>query len=86
MARGPDRRVAGRRLPASDAWDVKVKPMDVAMRQEASPSRFELRLLQVCFPAYDLGELHRRLEEYRAGRLVKPAPADWTTVGRPRTA
>ncbi|WP_314246743.1 hypothetical protein [Streptomyces sp. DSM 40907] len=67
---------------APDAWDVKIKPMDVAMFREESPSRFELRLLQVSFPAYDLRELTRRLHEYAAGRSVAPAPTDWSTVGR----
>ncbi|GIG01129.1 hypothetical protein [Catellatospora citrea] len=71
---------------APDAWDVKVKPMDVAMMREAEESFFEIRLLQVCLPVYDLPELERRLAEYEAGRLVSPASTDWTTVGRPRRA
>ncbi|MBV6701871.1 hypothetical protein KV557_33020 [Kitasatospora aureofaciens] len=67
---------------APDAWDVNVKPMDVAMRHEQVESQFHLRLLQVSFPAYDLPELVRRLGEHAAGRSVAPAPADWSTVGR----
>jgi len=68
---------------APDAWDVNVKPYDAAMLHETRESDFELRLFQVCFPKYDLAEILRRLEEYEAGRLVAPEPADWTTVGRP---
>jgi hypothetical protein len=67
---------------APDAWDVKIKPMDVAMFREESESRFELRLLQVSFPGYDLREANRRLGEHAAGHSVAPAPADWSTVGR----
>ncbi|MEU9015366.1 hypothetical protein AB0D12_37745 [Streptomyces sp. NPDC048479] len=67
---------------APDAWDVTVKPMDVAMFQEELVSRFRLQLLQVSFPAYDLPELTRRLREHAAGRSVPPAPADWSSVGR----
>ncbi|MEU1694242.1 hypothetical protein [Streptomyces hirsutus] len=67
---------------APDAWDVMVKPMDVAMRQEHLESQFRLQLLQVSFPAYDLPELTRRLREHAAGHSVAPAPTDWSTVGR----
>ncbi|MFJ8200985.1 hypothetical protein [Streptomyces sp. NPDC096152] len=67
---------------APGAWDVKIKPMDVAMRQEELESEFHLRLLQVSFPASDLPELVRRLHEHAAGRSIAPAPADWSTVGR----
>ncbi|WP_416519092.1 hypothetical protein [Streptomyces achromogenes] len=67
---------------APDAWDVRIKPMDAAMFDEESPSRFGLRLLQVSFPGYDLPELVRRLREHAAGRSVPPAPTDWSTVGR----
>ncbi|PGH47188.1 hypothetical protein [Streptomyces sp. Ru87] len=67
---------------APDAWDVTVKPMDVAMFQKELPSQFRLQLLQVGLPAYDLPELTRRLREHAAGRSVPPAPADWRTVGR----
>lgn len=67
---------------APDAWDVKAKPYDAAMRQEELKSQFQFRLLQVSFPAYDMPELLRRLQEHAAGRTVAPAPADWSTVGR----
>jgi hypothetical protein len=67
---------------APNAWEVKIKPMDVAMRHSHLPSQFELRLLQVSFPGDDLPELLRRLNEHLAGHFVTPAPADWTTVGR----
>ncbi|MEV0611064.1 hypothetical protein AB0I61_32395 [Polymorphospora rubra] len=69
---------------APGAWDVNVKPMDVAMFDETRESRFQFRLLQVCFPASDLPEILRRLGRFEAGELVAPAPTDWTTVGRPR--
>ncbi|MFR9775369.1 hypothetical protein ACL02O_04830 [Micromonospora sp. MS34] len=69
---------------APHAWDVKVKPMDLAMFDETLPSSFALRLLQVCFPASDLPEILHRLDRYEAGELVPPAATDWTTVGRPR--
>jgi len=69
---------------APDAWDVNIKPMDAAMFDEAMPSNFTVRLLQVCFPGSDLPEILRRLERYEAGELVAPAPTDWTSVGRPR--
>ncbi|ALG10776.1 hypothetical protein [Kibdelosporangium phytohabitans] len=67
---------------APDAWDVNVKPLDLAMFDESTPSDFALRLLQVCFPGYDLGEIVRRLDRYEAGDLVEPAPVDWSTIGR----
>ncbi|MFJ6050407.1 hypothetical protein [Streptomyces sp. NPDC092307] len=67
---------------APDAWDVRIKPMDVAMFEEELPSRFRLQLLQVSFPSYDLPELTRRLHEHAAGRSVPPTPTDWTTFGR----
>jgi hypothetical protein len=67
---------------APDAWDIKIKPMDVATRHPHLASRFQLRLLQVSFPGYDLPELLRRLHEHAAGRSVAPAPADLTTIGR----
>ncbi|MFD9478027.1 MULTISPECIES: hypothetical protein [Streptomyces] len=38
-------RVAHGAAPA-DAWDVTIKPMDVAVFREESKSRFELRLLR----------------------------------------
>jgi hypothetical protein len=69
---------------APDAWDVSVRPMDVAMLDETRESEFGLRLLQVCFPGHDLAEILRRLERHEAGDLVAAAPTDWTTVGRPR--
>jgi hypothetical protein len=68
---------------APEAWDVKIKPMDLAMFDETMKSNFALRLLQVCFPGSDLPEILHRLNRYEAGELVAPAPADWTTVGRP---
>lgn len=71
---------------APDAWDVSVRPFDVAMLDETRESDFALRLLQVCFPVDDLAEILRRLERYEAGDLVAAAPADWTTVGRPPRA
>ncbi|MGW5421965.1 hypothetical protein [Streptomyces sp. NPDC003943] len=67
---------------APGAWDVKIKPMDAAIFKDELPSRFELRLLQVSFPASDLPELTQRLHDHIAGRSVPPAPADWSTVGR----
>lgn len=67
---------------APDAWEANVKPMDAAMFHEELPSRFTLDLLQVSFPAYDLPELTRRLQEHAAGRSIPPAPTDWSTVGR----
>lgn len=67
---------------APDAWEVKVKPMDVAMFDHTELSDFELRLLQVCFPVYDLPEILERVTRYGEGEIVEPAPADWTTVGR----
>ena len=66
---------------APDAWEAKIKPMDVALRHPHLGSRFELRLPRVSFPGYDLPELLRRLHEHAAGRSVAPAPADSTTVG-----
>ncbi|WP_433177202.1 hypothetical protein [Actinoallomurus sp. CA-150999] len=54
------------------------------MLDETRESDFGLRLLQVCFPIYDLAEILRRLERHEAGDLVAAALADWTTVGRPR--
>jgi hypothetical protein len=69
---------------APESWDVSIRPFDVAMLDETRESDFGLRLLQVCFPVHDLAEILRRLERYEAGDLVAAAPADWTTVGRPR--
>jgi hypothetical protein len=69
---------------APDAWAVSVKPYDVAMREETRESQFGLRLMQVCFPVYDLAEILHRLERYEAGDVVAAAPTDWTTVGRAR--
>jgi hypothetical protein len=69
---------------APDAWHVSVRPFDVAVLDETRESDFGLRLLQVCFPVYDLAEILCRLERYEAGDLAPAAPADWTTVGRPR--
>ncbi|BCY11099.1 hypothetical protein [Actinoplanes sp. L3-i22] len=66
---------------APSAWDVKIRPRDVAMQDWPQPSRFTTTLLQVCFPVTDLPEMLRRLQ---AGQIVPPAPADWTTVGRSR--
>jgi hypothetical protein len=31
---------------------------------------------------YDIPEITRRLTEHAAGRLIPPAPTDWSTVGR----
>ena len=67
---------------APDAWDVMIKPMDLAMFDETMQSDFALRLLQVCFPGSDLPEILHRLGRYESGELVAPAPADWTSVGR----
>ncbi|MEV4132086.1 hypothetical protein AB0J72_07960 [Dactylosporangium sp. NPDC049742] len=71
---------------APDAWDVKIRPSDVAMFDWPQPSKFENRLLQVCFPVTDLPEMLRRLRQHQAGEFVAPAPADLTTVGRSRPA
>jgi hypothetical protein len=67
---------------APDAWRINVRPYDAAMRDEAARSDFDLRLMQIMFPQYDIPEITRRLTEHAAGRLVDPAPTDWTTVGR----
>ncbi|MFI0454248.1 hypothetical protein [Actinomadura sp. 6N118] len=67
---------------APDSWDVSIRPFDVAMLDETRASDFGLRLLQVCFPAYDLAEILCRLERHESSDLVEPAPTDWTTVGR----
>jgi hypothetical protein len=67
---------------APHAWDVSVKPMDLAMFDETIASSFAMRLMQVCFPVSDLPEIHRRIDRYEAGELVPPAATDWTTVGR----
>ncbi|MFF5225569.1 hypothetical protein [Dactylosporangium sp. NPDC000521] len=67
---------------APDAWDVKVRPRDVAMSAWPQPSKFVIRLLQVCFPVTDLPEIERRLRRHQTGESVAPAPIDWTTVGR----
>ncbi|GAA0468021.1 hypothetical protein Ade02nite_78810 [Paractinoplanes deccanensis] len=67
---------------APQAWQVTVKPMDLAMFDETMPSSFALRLLQVCFPATDLPEIENRLNRWSAGELVPPAPTDWASVGR----
>lgn len=67
---------------APDAWRVSVKPYDKAMFDEKAPSTFELRLMQVTFPQYDIPEITRRLDAHAAGRVVEPAPTDWSTVGR----
>lgn len=69
---------------APDAWQVNVKPVDIAMHDETVESNFGFRLLQVCFPGYDLTEILHRLERFEAGDLTPPAPTDWSTVGRPR--
>ncbi|GAA4244357.1 hypothetical protein [Dactylosporangium darangshiense] len=66
---------------APSAWDIKIRPRDVAMRDWPQPSRFVTRMLQVCFPVTDLPEMLRRLQ---AGETVPPAPADWTNVGGSR--
>jgi hypothetical protein len=39
-------------------------------------------MVQVCFPRYDVAEIVRRLDGHLAGRVVPPAPVDWSTVGR----
>jgi hypothetical protein len=52
------------------------------MRDEQAESGFSLRLMQIMFPQYDIPEITRRLTEHAAGRLVPPAPTDWSTVGR----
>jgi hypothetical protein len=67
---------------APDAWRINAKPFDRAMFNEKLPSSFQLRMLQVTFPQYDIPEIVRRLEEHAAGRHVPPAPTDWSTVGR----
>lgn len=67
---------------APDAWKIDVKPYDAAMFDEAVPSAFHLRLMQVMFPQYDIPEVTRRLDAHAAGQLVHPAPTDWSTVGR----
>ena len=67
---------------APDSWDVSIRPFDVAMLDETRASAFGLRLLQVCFPVYDLAEILQRLARYEAGELVEVGPIDWTTVGR----
>jgi hypothetical protein len=67
---------------APDAWRINVRPYDTAMRDEQAESDFSLRLMQIMFPQYDIPEITRRLTEYAAGRLVPPAPTDWSTVGR----
>ncbi|MCW6010649.1 hypothetical protein K1W54_39780 [Micromonospora sp. CPCC 205371] len=67
---------------APDAWRINAKPYDRAMFDETAPSTFELRLMQVTFPQYDIPEITRRLDEHAAGRIVQPAPTDWSTVGR----
>ena len=67
---------------APDAWRIAAKPMDRAMLDESLSSSFDLDLLQVVFPQYDIPEIVRRLDEHAAGRLVAPAKTDWSTVGR----
>jgi hypothetical protein len=67
---------------APDAWERRSAAMDAAMHDESQPSNFQLSMLQVCLPGYDIPELHRRLLNHLAGRTVPPAPADWTTVSR----
>ena len=69
---------------APDAWERNATAMDAALRDEGQPSDFSLGMLQVVFPAYDIPEIVRRLHNHMAGRVVVPAPADWTTVGRGR--
>lgn len=67
---------------APDAWRIDVKPYDAAMFDEAVPSSFGLRLIQVMFPRYDVAELVRRLDDHAAGQVVPPAPTDWSSIGR----
>lgn len=67
---------------APDAWERRASAMDRAMRNEKQTSDFNLNMLQVCFPGYDVAEIVRRLDGHLAGRVVPPAPADWSTVGR----
>ncbi|MEJ3742780.1 hypothetical protein WEI85_05780 [Actinomycetes bacterium KLBMP 9797] len=67
---------------APDAWRINVKPYDTAMFDETTPSNFQLRLMQVMFPQYDIAEIVRRLNDHAAGQIIPPTPTDWTTVGR----
>jgi hypothetical protein len=67
---------------APDAWRVECRPYDAAMSDERRPSTFNLDLMQVAFPQYDIPELVRRLTAHAEGRTVEPAPTDWSTVGR----
>jgi hypothetical protein len=67
---------------APDAWRINVKPYDSAMFDETTPSNFQLRLMQIMFPQYDIAEIVRRLSNHAAGQLSAPARTDWTTVGR----
>jgi hypothetical protein len=68
---------------APDAWDASVKVDDDAASDERRESAFGLWMLQIHFPKYDIPEITRRLVNFRAGRLVAPAPTDWTTVKMP---
>jgi hypothetical protein len=67
---------------APDAWRLQARPYDAAMFDERRASTFDITMLQVMLPHRDLGETTRRLTDFTAGRLVEPAPTDWSTVGR----
>jgi hypothetical protein len=65
---------------APGAWDAAVKLDDIAADHETRESEFDLWMLQVCFPRYDIEEIERRLANHEAGHTVPPASVDWTTV------
>jgi hypothetical protein len=68
---------------APGAWTHEAIALDVGtMCDERRPSCFQLLVLLVQFPASDIPEVLRRLRNHRAGRIVPPAPVDWTTVER----
>jgi hypothetical protein len=65
---------------APGAWQVSIRPDDVAADDETLPSRFGFWMLKVAFPKTDLDEIIRRLTARRRGYVARPGPVDWTSV------